>query len=102
MKTCFVIRVLRLLCINFYLNLVPANINRKAATKIKGAKEKSLRVLPKSLRNENSKDFALFKNHLDIFLSRIPDQPTIPGFGRAAASNSLVDQISLIPDLELG
>ena len=89
---------------------VPANINRKAATKVKGAKEKSLRVhgahlfnlLPKSLRNENCKDFALFKNHLDIFLSRIPDQPTTPGLGRAAMSNSLVDQIPLVPDLELG
>ena len=89
---------------------VPANINRKAATKVKGAKEKSLRVhgahlfnlLPKSLRNENCKDFALFKNHLDIFLSRIPDQPTTPGLGRAAMSNSLIDQIPLVPDLELG
>ena len=89
---------------------VPANMKRKAATKVKGAKEKSLRVhgahlfnlLPKSLRNEDSKDFALFKNHLDIFLSRIPDQPTVPGLGRAAATNSLVDQIPLVPDLELG
>ena len=30
--------------------------------------------LPKNLRNENSGDFALFKNNLDIFLVTIPDQ----------------------------
>ena len=51
---------------------------------------------------ENSGDFELLKNHLDIFLSRIPDQPTIPGLGRAAATNSLLDQVPLVPDLELG
>ena len=47
------------------------------------------------LRNENSGDFALFKNHLDIFLSSIPDQPTTPGLLRAASSNSLLDQVPL-------
>ena len=59
-------------------------------------------LLPKSLRNENSGDSLLFKNHLDIFLARIPDQPTTPGLARAAASNSLVDQVPLVPDLDLG
>ena len=47
-------------------------------------------------RNENSGDFALFKNHLDIFLSTVPDQPTIPGLSRAAATNSLLDQVPLL------
>ena len=58
-------------------------------------------LLPKSLRNENSADFPLFKNHLDIFLKNIPDQPTTPGLGRAAATNSLLDQVPLVPDLDL-
>ena len=49
---------------------------------------------------ENSGDFALFKNHLDIFLSRVPDQPTIPGMARAAMSNSSLNQVPLVPNLD--
>ena len=51
------------------------------------------------IRNENSVDFELFKNNLDIFLACIPDQPTTSGLGRAALSNSLLDQVPLIADL---
>ena len=72
-----------------------------APSKVKSATEKSIWVhgaklfnlLPRNLRNENSGDYALFKNNLDIFLMTIPDQPTLSGHGRAASSNSLVDQI---------
>ena len=86
---------------------IPKNISRSAPSKVKQARERSLAVhgprifnlLPVNLRNENSGDFALFKNHLDIFLSRIPDQPTTPGLARAAESNSLLDQVPLVPDL---
>ena len=86
---------------------IPKNIPRSAPTKVKQARERTLAVhgarifnlLPVNLRNENSGDFALFKNHLDIFLSRIPDQPTTPGLARAAESNSLLDQVPLVPDL---
>ena len=49
--------------------------------------------LPIQQRNENLGDFALFKNHLDIFLSMVPDQPTTPGLLRAAATDSLLDQV---------
>ena len=88
---------------------VPTNIPSNAHSTVKGAREKSLSVhgallfnlLPKSLRNENSGDFPLFKNHLDIFLTNIPDQPTTPGMVRAAATNSLLDQVPLVPDLDL-
>ena len=83
---------------------VPANIPRHAPTIVRVARERSLSVhgarlfnmLPKSLRNENYGDFLLFKNHLDIFLAQIPDQPTTPGLVRAADTNSLLDQIPLI------
>ena len=88
---------------------VPAPIPSTAPSVVKRAREKSLSVhgahlfnmLPKSLRNENSADFPLFKNHLDIFLGNIPDQPTTPGLVRAAATNSLLDQVPLVPDLDL-
>ena len=83
---------------------IPKTILTSAPAKVKKARERSLGVhgarlfnlLPQNLRNENSGDFLLFKNHLDIFLSTIPDQPTTRGLVRAAASNSLLDQVPLI------
>ena len=86
---------------------IPNSIPRTAHVKIKQARERSLGVhgallfnlLPVNLRNEDSGDFALFKNHLDIFLAMIPDQPTTPGLARAAGSNSLLDQVPLVKNL---
>ena len=87
---------------------IPTSIPRSAPAKIHQARERSLGVhgprlfnlLPRHLRNENCGDFELFKNHLDIFLGTVTDQPTTPGLGRAAVSNSLLDQIPLIPNLD--
>ena len=86
---------------------VPCQIKRSAPSKVQNARESTLAVhgvrlfnlLPASLRNENCGDFELFKNHLDIFLSQVPDQPTTAGLGRAAKTNSLFDQIPLVDDL---
>ena len=83
---------------------IPNAIPSSAPSKVQQARERSLGVhgarifnlLPSNLRNENSGDFALFKNHLDIFLSTVPDQPTTPGLSRAAGSNSLLDQVPLL------
>ena len=83
---------------------IPHAIPSTAPTKVKQARERSLGVhsarifnlLPSNLRNENSGDFALFKNHLDIFLSTVPDQPTTSGLFRAAVSNSLLEQVPLL------
>ena len=36
-----------------------------------------------------------FKRRLDKFLSQIPDQPTVPGLHRIAATNSLICQIPI-------
>ena len=82
----------------------PNSIPQNARAMVKKARERSLGVhgarlfnlLPKHLRNENSKDFPLFKNHLDLFLALVRDQPTTTGLTRAAASNSLLDQIQLL------
>ena len=86
---------------------IPNSVPRTAHAKVRQARERSLGVhgahlfnlLPVKLRNENSGDFALFKNHLDIFLSVIPDQPTTPGLARAAGTNSLLDQVPLVQNL---
>ena len=77
----------------------PAEKNVPAA--VRNARERSLSVrgarifnlLPPHLRNEDCGDYELFKNHLDIFLSGIPDEPTVQGLSRPTASNSLIDQI---------
>ena len=89
--------------------IVPVNPNRNAPPSVRNARERSLKVnvarlfiiLPKNLRNENSRDFPLFKNLLDNFLSQISDQPTTPGLVRAAATKSLLDQIPMLYDLNL-
>ena len=85
---------------------VPRKVKLTAAAVVRKAREGSLGVhavrlfnlLPPHLRNEDSRDFDLFKNHLDIFLSTVPDEPTTPGLTRQAATNSLIDQIPLCGD----
>ena len=70
---------------------------------LRKAKEGSLAVkgaslfnaIPVTLRNSDHGDVAMFKNHLDHYLSNIPDQPSVSGLGRAATSNSLLHQIPL-------
>ena len=77
---------------------------RDAPAKLRQARERNLgvhgarliNILPRQLRNENSGDFPLFKNQLDIFLAIVQDQPTTFGLSRAADSNSLLDQVPLI------
>ena len=81
----------------------PKPVNRNAPTSVRNAKEGSLGVrgaklfnlLPESLRVMNTEHIDMFKNHLDIFLTSIPDQPTVAGLGRAALTNSLLDQLPL-------
>ena len=48
--------------------------------------------LPKKLRDTDL-SFDAFKRSLDKFLSRIPDQPSLPGYYQQSASNCLIDQI---------
>ena len=56
-------------------------------------------LLPQYIRNFNASNPAevkMFKMKLDKFLEGVPDQPTIPGRQRAAATNSLIHQIPLL------
>ena len=93
--------------INFTLNdcrtgrkAIPATVVRSAPASVRKARESTLSVrgvqlfntLPIQLRNSDHGDVEMFKNHLDIYLSSIPDEPTMPGLVRAAKTNSLLDQ----------
>ena len=80
---------------------VPANLNLSAPACVRKAREGSLAVkgvqlfnlMPTQLRNSDHGDIDMFKNHLDIFLSNIPDQPSTPGLSRGAQTNSLLHQV---------
>ena len=76
-------------------NKAPAAVrNARAATlAVRGAR--LFNLMPLSLRNNNYGDLAMFKNHLDIYLDSIPDQPTVPGLARSAKTNSLLDQVPI-------
>ena len=75
-----------------------------APASVKKAKESSLQVrgaqlfnvIPRALRDMTAGSPEQFiKWQLDEWLSTIPDQPSIPGRPRAAATNSLLDQVPL-------
>ena len=82
---------------------VVSDVNPHAAPAVKKAREASLQVkgaklfnlLPRGIRDIDSNNVDTFKTCLDHFLMTIPDQPTIPGFGRAAITNSLIDQVAM-------
>ena len=86
---------------------IPHHVDRSAPACVRRARERSLGVkgvqlfnlLPVQLRNSEHGDLEMFKNHLDIYLSNIPDQPTIGGLTRPAETNSLLHQIPMYENL---
>ena len=84
--------------------MVLAPLRNNAPAAVKKARESSLQVrgaklfnsIPRELRDLFTGTTDMFKARLDEWLSTIPDQPTIPGRQRAAASNSLLDQVQTI------
>ena len=82
---------------------LPHDVIQSSSASVKKARESSLGVkgakmfnlLPSSIRNTNSANVDVFKNALDEFLSKVPDQPTVAGQGRAAESNCLLHQVPL-------
>ena len=50
-------------------------------------------MLSKDMRDIQGGTVDTFKTSLDSWLSQVPDQPTIAGRQRAAATNSLIDQV---------
>ena len=83
---------------------LPEPLARAAPGAVRRARERSLAVrgtmifnlLPASLSNQDG-NFEVFKNHLDIFLYWVQDQPTMLGLSRAAPTNSLLDQLPILP-----
>ena len=83
--------------------VIPKQVVRNCPAAVRRARENSLAVkgalmfnlLPENLRTMNTEHIDTFKNHLDVFLSSIPDQPTMTGLGRAADTNSLLDQLPM-------
>jgi hypothetical protein len=87
--------------------IIPNPIIRTAPAPVRKAKGQSLGVrgaqffnlLPENIRTMNTEHVDTFKNHLDTFLSSVPDQPTMTGLGRAALTNSLLEQLPLFYNL---
>ena len=66
---------------------------REASIGVKGAK--IFNLLPASVRDMDVENADMFKKELDSFLSQVPDQPTVAGYGRSAETNSLLHQLPL-------
>ena len=67
---------------------------RESSLGVKGAR--IFNLLPASIRNMNTEHVETFKSALDIFLSQVPDQPTLGGSPRASETNSLMHQIPMM------
>ena len=82
---------------------VPPPVLSSAPTVVRNARAGTLAVkgsqlcnlMPLNLRNSDHSDILMFKNHLDIYLESIPDEPTGSGLIRGAVTNSLLHQIPL-------
>ena len=79
-----------------YCSKAPASVRnaRESSLQVRGAR--LFNIIPRELRDTMTGTPDQFKHKLDEWLSTIPDQPTVPGRNRAAASNSLLDQVQLI------
>ena len=83
--------------------MVVSPLNKNGPASLRNARESSLQVrgaqlfnvIPRALRDMMTGTPDQFKQMLDTWLSTIPDQPTIQGRQRAAASNCLLDQVPI-------
>ena len=68
---------------------------RECSLKVRGTK--LFNIIPKSLRDTVG-TVDQFKFELEKWLATVPDQPTVSDRQRAAKTNSLLDQVPLIPE----
>ena len=72
---------------------------RECSLSIRGAR--IFNLLPVDIRNHDSNQVDTFKAIHDIYLSKLPEQPSIGGRSRAADTNSLLHQIPLMTSTKL-
>ena len=73
----------------------PASVSRAKAGSLAVKGVQLFNILPAHIRNSEHGDVLMLKNHLDLYLKDIPDQPTMPGLTRGAETNSLLHQVPL-------
>jgi len=79
-------------------------IPRTASARVSTIRSASLRIrgcmlfncLPRHLRCITNPNVDHFKKKLDIFLSQVPDQPSLPHYYKSATTNSIVHQLEVI------
>ena len=83
----------RLITIPPFAKNSPASVTNAKEASLKVNGPRLFNLLPRDIR-DMSGSVDSFKNALDNWLMNIPDQPTIQGRQRAAATNSLRDQVT--------
>ena len=85
----------RLAVVHFYSARSPSSVRKahEASLSVRGSK--LFNSIPPELRNMSGATVDQFKAGLDSWLATVPDEPTVPGCPRAAATNSLLDQTAL-------
>ena len=86
----------RLMALAPLSNQAPSSVRkaRESSLQVRGAK--LFNIIPREIRDTSTGTTEMFKAKLDEWLSRVPDQPTIPDRLRAATSNSILDQVQYI------
>ena len=81
-----------------YKTKAPAAVRQamEASLSVHGAR--MFNILPQYIRDCDVESVDQFKHALDDWLSKVPDQPTIPGRQRPARINSLIDQAAYAAD----
>ena len=77
------------------LHSAPATVRQARAGTLAVRGAQLFNAMPTSLRNSDHGDVLMFKNHLDIYLQNVPDQPTSAGSARGALTNSLLQQVPI-------
>ena len=77
------------------LQSAPAAVRQARAGSLAVRGAQLFNAMPVTLRNSDHGDVLMFKNHLDIYLQNVPDQPTSAGSARGALTNSLLQQVPM-------
>ena len=78
-----------------YIRTAPAAVRRarESSLSVKGCK--LFNLMPPEIRSMTGCSVDMFKKAVDDYLADIPDEPTTAGLTRAAATNSIIDQLAM-------